>query len=105
MSHAAGFVIVWEFHVLPDSELLFEQAYGQQGPWVKLFHTNPHFIRTELQRDLADPHRYWTLDFWTSESAYNQFRTAHVADYQRIDAQCAKLTESEVELGRFTPRP
>lgn len=103
MSHAPGFVIVWEFHVLPDLGVLFERAYGPQGPWVKLFQTNPHFIRTELQRDLANPHRYWTLDYWTSESAYNQFRTAHVADYQRIDAECEQFTEAERELGRFTP--
>lgn len=102
MSHKPAFVAVWEFHVLLGREPDFEQAYGPHGPWAKLFQTNPHFIRTDLQRDLAAPRRYWTLDYWASESAYNQFRTAHLADYERIDAECARLTESEVELGRFT---
>jgi len=100
---APGFVVVWEFLVRPGCEARFEQAYGQHGAWVHLFRTNPNFLRTDLQRDLSQTNRYWTLDVWTSESAYNQFRVAHTADYQRIDAECESLTESERELGRFKP--
>jgi heme-degrading monooxygenase HmoA len=96
-----SFVVVWEFIVRAGCEERFEKAYGQEGAWVQLFRTNPNFVRTELQRDLSRTNRYWTLDFWTSEGAYNEFRVAHTVDYQRIDVQCEQLTESEVELGRF----
>jgi len=101
MARASTFVLVWEFLVRPGSEARFEEAYGQKGAWVALFRTNPNFIRTDLQRDLSQMNRYWTLDVWTSEAAYNEFRVAHTEEYQRIDAQCEQLTESERELGRF----
>jgi heme-degrading monooxygenase HmoA len=103
MLHPSTFVVVWEFLVRPGCEARFEKAYGQEGAWVQLFRTNPHFVRTELQRDLSQRNRYWTLDFWTSEAAYNEFRVAHTSDYERIDGECERLTAAERELGRFTP--
>jgi hypothetical protein len=96
-------VVAWEFRVRGGCQAQYEQAYGPQGPWVQLFRTSPDFIKTDLHRDLADPGRYWTLDFWTSELAYDQFRLAHADEYHRIDAQCEQWTEGERELGRFTP--
>jgi hypothetical protein len=42
-----------------------------------------------------------TLDFWTSQKSYEDFRQRSAARYAAIDAECEALTESEVEIGRF----
>jgi quinol monooxygenase YgiN len=101
MSYASTFVVVWEFLVRAGREARFEEVYGPHGAWVELFRKSPAFIRTDLQRDLSQRNRYWTLDVWISEGAYNEFRVAHREDYQRIDAECEQLTDAERELGRF----
>jgi len=101
MSHASTFVVVWEFLVRAGSEVQFEEMYGSKGAWVELFRASPSFIRTDLQRDLSQRNRYWTLDVWRSEGAYNEFRIAHQEEYQRIDAKCERFTETERGLGRF----
>jgi len=44
---------------------------------------------------------YLTLDFWSSQAAYDHFRAERAADYKTIDQQCEEMTESEREVGRF----
>ena len=101
MGKKAGFVVIWEFHVPRSQASRFEEAYGSNGPWARLFGTSPDFVGTDLQCDLSDPLRYWTLDYWTSESMYDEFRSTHAAEYKRIDTQCEELTAGERQLGRF----
>ncbi len=96
-----GYLVLWEFRPKKGAEVRFEQAYGQDGPWVELFKQAEGYISTELMRDLKDPNRYITLDVWTSKQAYDLFRTAHLADYESIDRECEALTECENELGTF----
>ena len=96
-----GYVVAWEFRPKLGSETHFEEAYGPNGIWAQLFQQNDCFVATELSRDAMDPGRYLTLDFWNSKSAYEKFRSEHVADYAAIDTQCESLTELERELGQF----
>jgi heme-degrading monooxygenase HmoA len=96
-----GYLIVWEFEVKDGKQRRFEKAYGSDGDWVKLFRQDSNYLGTELIRDMAQSRRYVTLDYWTSPSAYENFRASHVSEYQRIDSECEDLTESEREIGRF----
>jgi heme-degrading monooxygenase HmoA len=96
-----GYVIVWEFRPWPGMEERFEEAYGPQGIWATLFRESTGFISTELNRDLADPKRYLTMDFWESQDAYELFRESKASCYAAIDVQCEVLTEHEREVGRF----
>jgi heme-degrading monooxygenase HmoA len=82
-------------------EATFETIYGPQGDWVTLFKTGEGFIRTELNRSATDPRLYLTLDYWTSEEAYDRLREHHAAEYEAIDAKCEALTEEETEVGKF----
>ena len=34
---SAGYVYVWEFVVAPEQAGAFEEAYGPEGEWVRLF--------------------------------------------------------------------
>jgi len=100
-----GFVAVWEFRPKPGAEQRFEATYGPQGIWASFFAAGKGFVATELNRDLKDPGRYLTFDFWTSKAAYDQFREAHADEYQRIDAQCEQLTAEEKLIGHFERLP
>lgn len=99
--HPASYVTLWEFHVRPGLQPEFERIYGSHGDWVQLFRTAKGYMRTELYRDLHNPHRYITMDFWESESAYRHFREQHADEYRAIDQRCEELTEKERALGSF----
>jgi heme-degrading monooxygenase HmoA len=96
-----GIVMVWEFHVREEERQQFALIYGPSGDWAELFSRSTDYLRTELVRDVKDPTRFVTLDFWTSFEAYERFRHDHAAEYKSIDDRCEKLTEKEMEIGRF----
>ncbi len=96
-----GYVVIWEFRAAAGAEARFEDAYGPRGSWARLFTTGEGFVATELNRDLKDPARYLTLDFWESREAYDTFRAKHAAEYAAIDRECEALTAEETALGAF----
>jgi heme-degrading monooxygenase HmoA len=96
-----GYVVVWEFRAAAGAEARFEEAYGPRGAWARLFAAGEGFVTTELNRDLKDPARYLTLDFWVSREAYDAFRAKHAAEYGAIDRDCEALTAEEQALGDF----
>ncbi len=96
------FVILWEFEVKPGSEDRFQNAYGPEGQWVRLFQRDPHFRGTQLQRDPSRPLYYFTIDFWDSESAYNHFLAANRAAYEEIERVGDALTVHERRVLAFT---
>lgn len=95
------YVYVWEYRVAAARRAAFTVAYGPQGPWVRLFRGQPGYRHTRLLQDLADPERFLTIDCWESRAAYERFLEAHRAEFDAIDAECERLTESERQLGRF----
>lgn len=96
------YLVIWEFHVQQGLEGQFERVYGSEGDWAALFGPNPEYCGTELVRDKGDARRYLTLDYWTSEGAYEAFRKAHASEYKQIDEGCERLTVKEREIGRFS---
>ena len=96
-----GYMIVWEFRAGKGVESRFEEAYGSQGVWAKFFAAGQGFVATELNRDLNDPSRYFTLDLWVSKEAYETFRATHQEEYKAIDQQCESLIAEEKPLGEF----
>ena len=96
-----GYVVVWEFRAAAGAQARFEKVYGPHGAWARLFATGEGFVATELNRDLKDPARYLTLDFWESRQAYDAFRAKHAAEYAAIDRECEALTAEEKDLGAF----
>jgi heme-degrading monooxygenase HmoA len=89
------FVIVWEFRVKPGKRRRFERVYRPDGDWAKFFRHGKGYIRTELIRDVKNPRRYLTLDFWTTRQAYLRLKNENRAGYQAIDDKCLTLTEDE----------
>jgi hypothetical protein len=101
-----GYLIMWEFQVLEGMEKRFEKVYGTRGDWAQLFGQDELYMGTELihklkGEDLQAGRTYITLDFWTSQQAYEAFRKRHFAKYKAIDQECQEMTKSEREIGRF----
>jgi len=92
---------MWEFQVRPGMEKRFEKVYGPDGDWARLFAQDKSYIGTELIRNLKCEPTYVTLDFWTSQETYDEFRKQQFAKYKALDQKCEGLTESEQEIGRF----
>ncbi len=78
---------------------MFEQAYGPEGEWVKLFGRDARYRGTRLLRDLGRERVYVTVDEWESREAYEAFREKYAADYDRLDSKCDKLTVREESIG------
>jgi heme-degrading monooxygenase HmoA len=95
------FVALWEYEVKPGCEESFQSTYGPQGDWVSLFQRNPHFRETRLLRDLPRPRFYFTLDYWDSETSFEEFKAANRAAYAAIDRATEPLTISERRLTSF----
>ena len=98
-------VVVWEFLVVAGREADFEDTYGPRGEWAQLFAASNDFLGTELLRNSLQPSRYVTLDRWTSEAGFSRFHEAHAAAYAALDAECERLTESEIARDTWTPVP
>ena len=95
------FVAFWEYEVKPGCEESFQSAYGPQGNWVRLFQAAPHFRETRLLKDISRPRFYYTLDYWDSEKAFEQFKAANHAAYAAIERATESLTLSERRLCSF----
>jgi len=93
------FLTLWEFEVKSGSEELFEQAYGLEGQWVRLFRQDERYRGTRLLRDARATRVYVTIDSWESEAAYEAFRETFAAEYGELDHKCEGLTENEKYLG------
>jgi len=100
-THSWAYVAIWEFRVRPRMKKRFLAAYGPEGEWAKLFRQDKRYIGTQLIQDLKARRTYMTVDFWTSQAAYENFRRRHASEYEAIDARCESLTESEREVGSY----
>ena len=95
------YVIVWEFRINPQTEAEFVKHYGPDGSWARLFREARGYIRTELMRDVSDPSRFVSFDYWQSEEEFTRFREQNRAEYERLDKKFDSLTEKETRLGEF----
>jgi len=99
------YLAIWEFEIQPECRSQFEQTYGPDGAWARLFRRSTDFFGTKLIRDLNRPGRYLTLDRWTSRQAFHSFKQAYAAEYAALDQQCESLTEREAMVGEFEEAP
>ena len=95
------YVRVWRFRPLPNRVAVFEEAYGPEGDWARLFHTADGFLDTTLLKGGGEPAEYLTLDRWVSRGAYQTFRRARNEEFLALDRACEALTAVEEELGEY----
>ena len=79
----------------------FEEAYGPEGDWARLFRTADGFIGTTLLKGDGEPAEYLTLDRWASAQAYEAFRRTRHDEFTALDRRCEALTALEQEIGSY----
>jgi hypothetical protein len=95
------FVALWEYEVKPGYEERFENAYGPGGDWVRLFQSDSQYHETRLVRDAFRRGAYFTMDFWESCRAYEEFMAGHRKEYESMDEACEDMTLRERKVGWF----
>ena len=93
--------LVWEFEVATDNRAAFEEAYGPQGDWARLFEGAPGFIEVILLNCSEDPHRYMTIDRWASAWAFEEFKREFATEYDALGQRLEAVTSNETRIGAF----
>lgn len=96
-----AYVLIWEFHAPAMRVAQFEQAYGPEGPWAKLFGRADGYLGTELLRSEDQPGRYLTIDRWESETAFEMFKRLYGAEYLALDKSLEGIAVVETRIGAF----
>jgi heme-degrading monooxygenase HmoA len=100
-----NYVRVWRFRPSANCIAAFEEAYGPEGDWARLFRTADGFLGTTLLKGDGEPVEYLTLDRWVSREAYERFRHEQDASITALDRSCEMLTALEQEIGSFDELP
>ncbi|KKP42409.1 MAG: hypothetical protein UR31_C0015G0009 [Parcubacteria group bacterium GW2011_GWA2_33_14] len=95
------FLVIWKFEINEKLQKEFEELYGQNGKWVKLFKNDNSYIKTELIKDISQPNIYVTIDHWKSKSIYEKFLKESKVQFEIIDQEGEGLTKSEIKIGWF----
>jgi heme-degrading monooxygenase HmoA len=104
-STTMAYSIIWEFHVPAENRTEFEAAYASDGLWASLFAKADGFIGLDLLRCTESDARYLTIDRWSSQHAFENFKEAFVPEYEALDNRLEGITTSETRLGAFTSAP
>ena len=92
---------IWEFVVVPDHAYDFERAYGPFGDWVQLFRRSTLFLRLALHRDLQEPRRFMTIDYWESQESIEGLRGRYAAEFEALESRCERYFDHRAAIGRF----
>ena len=92
---------IWAYTVKNDFLHHFKDVYGPNGSWVKLFRRFPGYLKTELIRDLDDPFRFITVDYWESYTLFLSMKKNSSTEYASLDTLCGTYTSSEHHIGVF----
>jgi heme-degrading monooxygenase HmoA len=96
-----SYIRVWRFRPKPEIVGAFEEAYGPEGDWARLFRTADGFLGTTLLKGAGDPAEYLTLDRWVSAQAYQTFRRDRDKEFTALDRRCEVMTALEEEVGQY----
>lgn len=95
------FIVIWKYQVKAGCEEAFENMYGPQGDWVRLFQAHSGYSQTILLKESPEKPIYQTLDFWNSQEVYEEFYYDNEPEISRLDQNGDEFTLSEMLIGRF----
>ena len=91
-------VRVWRYLVAADARPEFEQEYGPEGSWARLFATSPGFLDTSLYAEVARPGIYVTIDRFRTGADWEVFRDEQDLAYTATSDRLSHLTVEQDEL-------
>jgi len=96
-----SYIYIWKFEVKQGKETEFEQIYGADGDWVRLFLRGKGYVRTMLVRDIAEKNIYLTVDEWETADSFRKFQKEYRESYSELDQKCSSLTIHESQIGEY----
>ncbi len=94
-----GLILIWRYVVREQARARFEETYGRDGAWARLFSRGDGYRGTELLR--GEGGDYLTLDVWRTQRDFDAFMSAHRTDYEALDGRTEGWTVSEQRMGAF----
>ena len=94
--------LVWQFQVKREREREFEDLYGANGPWAALGRRSRSFLGSSFLRDLAQPGRYYLIEYWSEMLVYERHQADFGDEIRQLDRERAELLDGATPLGIFS---
>ena len=94
--------VVWQFDVREGYQDEFERFYGADGAWPALSRKSRSFLGSSFLKDLAQPTRYFVVEYWSEMVVYERHQADFSAEVQELDLERHRLVVSMAPLGIFT---
>ncbi|MGH9457406.1 MAG: antibiotic biosynthesis monooxygenase family protein [Thermoanaerobaculia bacterium] len=94
------YVLLWFYQPAAGREEAFERTYGMGGDWAAFFRKGDGYLGTELWKGESTD-GYVTVDRWETKAHFEEFRSAHHAEYEALDRGCEHLTAVERFLDAY----
>jgi quinol monooxygenase YgiN len=94
--------LVWQFQVKKARESEFEDFCGADGPWAALGRRSRSFLGSSFLRDLAQPGRYFLIEYWSEMLVYERHQADSGDEIRQLERERAELLEGATPLGIFS---
>jgi quinol monooxygenase YgiN len=94
--------LVWQFQVKREREREFEDVCGADGPWAALSRRSRSFLGSSFLRDLAQPGRYFLIEYWSEMLVYERHQADFGDEIRQLERERAELLDGATPLGIFS---
>jgi hypothetical protein len=98
----AVIALVWRFQVKKEREPEFEGLYGANGPWAALGRRSRSFLGSSFLRDLAQPGRYFLIEYWSEMLVYERHQADFGDEIRQLEREREELLDASTPLGIFS---
>ncbi|SNT13252.1 hypothetical protein SAMN05421640_2429 [Ekhidna lutea] len=93
------YCLVWKYK-LSSNQAKFEEEYGRNGGWFKLFESCEDYLGSDLLKS-SDGKTFIVVDKWMSKADYQDFLDENKAEYDQLNEKSKALYDEEEQMGEF----
>lgn len=93
--------VIWKYKIKPDCREAFENEYGSDGSWFKLFSESADYKGSFLHKSDDDADSYILTDTWITQESYEIFKKNNESVYNELSSRFECLYDSEEKIGAF----
>jgi quinol monooxygenase YgiN len=94
--------VVWEFETREEHDDEFERFYGADGEWTRLSRRSRSSLGSSFLKDLAAPHRYVLVEYWSEMLVYERHLTDFSREVKELEEERDRFVQKMEPLGVFT---
>lgn len=95
------YTILWKYRVLVENQNRFEQEYGPDGAWCKLFSSSQYYLKSILSKSDNSNDTYVLMDVWIDKNSYECFLKESKSSYKDLSLKFQNLYETEEKIGSY----